>query len=397
MFGATIFLVLAAALIVPDRIGWIRNVLNFVVFQAFLLYVHYMKEVAERRLYTLRDELKTQFKATQKAQINERRAAESKRRLTSYVFHEVRVPLNTALIAVQNMEATGAYGGKTGNTGPAREQDVEFRALEGSLSMMSKVLNDVLDFNRMDSGRFESVSRPYPFHSVMRSMFVPLQLATDARGLHFDAQLDPAIDIVARRAAWESLGAQHGRGPHETFEKYLEEVPHADGIVVGDEMRLRQIITNLASNACKFTPSGGMLSIKTKLIVPTSASVSGSNAPGTDVPPSASERLHLRQRSMTIDVLPTHNKREKWDEKVGSSSSSARSEGGGQYQDLESGGIPALSARTLDQHNASHQKRAAILDTIVVRIEVTDTGYGIKAKDMVRGKLFCEIFAFELL
>jgi osomolarity two-component system sensor histidine kinase SLN1 len=33
---------------------------------------------------------------TQKAQINERKAAESKRRLTSYVFHEVRVPLNTA-------------------------------------------------------------------------------------------------------------------------------------------------------------------------------------------------------------------------------------------------------------------------------------------------------------
>jgi osomolarity two-component system sensor histidine kinase SLN1 len=32
----------------------------------------------------------------------------------------------------------------------SREHDVEFNALEGSLSMMSKVLNDVLDFNRMD-------------------------------------------------------------------------------------------------------------------------------------------------------------------------------------------------------------------------------------------------------
>ena len=39
----------------------------------------------------------------------------------------------------------------------AKAQEIEFRALEGSLSMMSKVLNDVLDFNRMDSGRFESV------------------------------------------------------------------------------------------------------------------------------------------------------------------------------------------------------------------------------------------------
>ena len=38
---------------------------------------------SERRLYILREQLKVQFKATQKAQINERKAADSKRRLTS--------------------------------------------------------------------------------------------------------------------------------------------------------------------------------------------------------------------------------------------------------------------------------------------------------------------------
>lgn len=40
---------------------------------------------SERRLYELRDQLKVQFRATQKAQINERKAADSKRRLTSWV------------------------------------------------------------------------------------------------------------------------------------------------------------------------------------------------------------------------------------------------------------------------------------------------------------------------
>jgi osomolarity two-component system, sensor histidine kinase SLN1 len=40
------------------------------------------------------------------------------------------------VLAVQNMGASGAV---------AREHEVEFTALEGSLSMMSKVLNDVLD------------------------------------------------------------------------------------------------------------------------------------------------------------------------------------------------------------------------------------------------------------
>lgn len=52
------------------------------------------------------------------------------------------------------------------------------------------------DSNRMDSGRFESVSRPYFFHQVMRGLFVPLRLATDARQLELVTDLDPCIDKV---------------------------------------------------------------------------------------------------------------------------------------------------------------------------------------------------------
>lgn len=59
---------------------------------------------------------------------------DSKRRFSSYIFHEVRVPLNTALLAVQNIE--GANGFSDGS-----ELGVEYTALQGSLSMMSQVLN----------------------------------------------------------------------------------------------------------------------------------------------------------------------------------------------------------------------------------------------------------------
>jgi hypothetical protein len=48
----------------------------------------------------------------------------------------------------------------------------------------------------MDSGRFESVSKPYLFHQVMRGLFVPLRLATDARQLELVTDLDPCIDKV---------------------------------------------------------------------------------------------------------------------------------------------------------------------------------------------------------
>lgn len=326
--GALLFFLFASITMIPLKTSWARTMINFFVFHSFLIYVHYMWENSERRLYTLRDELKIQFKAKQKAQINERKAADSKRRLTSYVFHEVRVPLNTAILAVQNMEASHMI---------MKDQEIEFNALCGSLSMMSKVLNDVLDFNRMDGGRFEILSRPYAFHQVMRSLFVPLRLAADARGLQFETYLDPNIDLVARRVSYEALGETK-----ESIQKHLTEHPSMDGIVAGDEARLRQIITNLASNGCKFTETGGKLTVKTMLIVPEAKSLDPFGGPITEPVMLFSEGDQLHP----------------------------------------------LSTSYLTQHNMQHDKARPPLEYIVVRIEVTDTGVGIRPRDMAESKLF---------
>ncbi|KAF7430862.1 hypothetical protein PC9H_006576 [Pleurotus ostreatus] len=226
------------------------------------------------------------------------------------------------------MEASGAI---------TKRFEIEFNALEGSLSMMSKgkmlrysvaphppnqwmtVLNDVLDFNRMDSGKFESSFRPYPLHQVMRSLFVPLQLAANARHLQFETSLDPRIDTVARREAYRAMGRSQ-----EEIKQLLEEDTEAAGMVVGDETRLRQIVTNLASNACKFTPAGGRLGIKTRLIFP---------------PP---------------------------DEHAG-----------------DSGDRSPSNRRSTETNRSS-----SLASRIVVRIEVSDTGWGIRAKDMADARLF---------
>ncbi|CDO68388.1 hypothetical protein BN946_scf184815.g35 [Trametes cinnabarina] len=367
MMGALVFFALSCGLILPDRTSFIRNLVNFLFFQAFLLYIHYMRENAERRLYTLRDQLKVQFRATQKAQVNERKAADSKRRLTSYVFHDkclfVRVPLNTALLAVQNMQASGAV-----------TQDIEFKALEGSLSMMSKVLNDVLDFNRMDSGRFESVLKPYKFHQVLRSLFVPLKLATDARKLQFITDLDRNIDQVARRALYEAMG-----DPEEVVARKLAENPDEDGIVVGDETRLRQIITNLASNACKFTPAGGKLTIITKLVIPA--------PPGEEEHEDEDEDEEVGHGNGGGGDRP-HDPEKGGEYLSPSSTPRGPPNGSGNGNGNAADGRPQLSATHLTQHNVLHSKPAPPLEWIVVRIEVKDTGCGIRPKDMVQSKLF---------
>ena len=154
-------------------------------------------------------------------------------------------------------------------------------------------------------------------------------------------------------------------------------------------MRLRQIVTNLASNACKFTPSGGTLTIKTKLILPGSS----------DHPYTHHTHGHYRRtRTVSMSEVPSKDKEKEARDRATSRASDdpPHSHSNGKtvhhknrdYLDLEKGDIPELSTKCLDQHNATHQKKH-LLDKIVVRIEISDTGFGIKSKDMAKGKLFC--------
>ncbi|KAG9014389.1 hypothetical protein FRB94_012795 [Tulasnella sp. JGI-2019a] len=363
--------VVGLAFVVPERHRWIRNVLNYILFTIFLLWVHYQRECAERRLYTIRDRLKAQYKETQKAQVRESRAADSKKRFSSYIFHEVRVPLNTALLAVQNMEATGVFD---------EDNNLEFTALEGSLNMMSKVLNDVLDFNRMDSGRFESVAKPYAFHKVIKSMLVPLHLAADARGQHLQIELDPQIDEIARKTLYKA----NGDSPDVIEKKLSSSDDEESGMVVGDEHRLRQIVTNLTSNACKFTPTGGNISVRTKLIVYGRApSERDSTLPPPDIEGHTRPPIQQRTSTSCDASSPTRHSSEVTAAQVIEEYNAAVGDDGFMKPNLTEG-----SLKMLDSLPGSRKRHRLVEDRIVIRIEVEDTGVGIRRKDMVDSRLF---------
>ncbi|KAJ7765299.1 hypothetical protein B0H16DRAFT_1883289 [Mycena metata] len=270
-----IFFVLLVVLIIPVQGIYARNVVSFAVFSLFVQGLHYTLENSRRTMFLLALQLKQAYKAKHKARLAESKASFTKRRrvffflfiilfvviirrrcgivrkrqraetdffrFANYIFHEVRVPLNNAVLAFQLLQSGNAF-----------KQDyaksTEVYALEQGLKMMKTVLNDVLDFEKMDSGHFETIARPFPLHHSIRAILDQVEVQTVARSLVLDRALDERIDVISN-ANLPSADALTTAHPNPTEPEGLW--------VLGSELRLQQVLTNLAANAVKYTPEGG--------------------------------------------------------------------------------------------------------------------------------------------
>lgn len=70
---------------------------------------------------------------------------------------------------------------------------------------MQKVLNDVLDFNKMDAGKFEVVYEPFYFHrSLKNNVLHSVKTMANAKGLDLVVDFDPQIDEIVLQACKEA-------------------------------------------------------------------------------------------------------------------------------------------------------------------------------------------------
>ena len=150
-------------------------------------------------------------------------AEEANRAKTDFLrmmSHELRTPL-TAIQGYLELLEMGIYGGMT------EEQLSILRRIESNERHLLAIINDLLDFARVDAKRVE-----------LRITALPVR---DIR-LAVDPVCRPLIDSKQLNYAWHTPGDQQ--------------------IVRADREKVRQIVVNLVSNACKFTPRGGSIDVE---------------------------------------------------------------------------------------------------------------------------------------
>ena len=165
--------------------------------------------------------LNADLEAKVEARTAEARAASAaKSEFLAHMSHEIRTPLNAVLGLVQIMEQSPLN---------PEQRDLIARIRTAGRSLLL-LLNDILDFSKIEAGQLQLDSRP----------FVPALLLE---------QLDSLLGSTAR-----------AKGLRFT----IDAAPLPSGALVGDPLRLEQILTNLIGNAVKFTDQGEVrLSLRT--------------------------------------------------------------------------------------------------------------------------------------
>ncbi|GAB4127502.1 MAG: hypothetical protein Kow00104_12740 [Rhodothalassiaceae bacterium] len=173
-------------------------------------------------LITLVSLLRSRIRATREAEARSRELLEAHRKLEeahraksdflAMTSHEVRTPLNGIMGMTQVLMRSGLKA----------EDSARVRTIHQSAELLLALLNDILDMSKIEAGRVDIREEPFDLPELLESI----------------------------RNLWMPRAADRG------LELLFDQPDDMPRQVVGDAVRVRQILNNLISNALKFTSQG---------------------------------------------------------------------------------------------------------------------------------------------
>jgi two-component system CheB/CheR fusion protein len=169
------------------------------------------------------DALKHLIDQAQQANSDAERANRTKDEFLATLSHELRTPLSSMLMRAQLLKRGGMDDFKVKRAG---------EAIEAGVKMQVQLIDDLLDISRIVAGTLHLDLQPIDLAQVVTTAIESLNPSITRRSLDLGVALDTGGTMA---------------------------------MVFGDEARLQQVVTNLLTNAIKFTPERGAVSVSLAL------------------------------------------------------------------------------------------------------------------------------------